>query len=189
MTLQVPTTEPTAARAGDTWRWERDLPDYPAPTWTLTYTLCNASAAYTLTAGANGVRHRLNLASDDTADYVAGAYDWIAHVSDGTDRFQIGAGRIQIHPDLTEAERYDGRSHARKVLEALQALIEQRAVSGDLDLVQAAVGDKNIARDRDALWKARDRYAALVAQEDAAAALARGERPAGPTPGFIQMRF
>lgn len=181
MGYQTPNLEPTTARAGDTWRWSRALPDYPAPIWTLTYTLFAAAGVISLPSVADGAAHRVDLAPAVTAAYAAGRYDWVAHVSDGTDRHQIGAGVIRVLPDLSAAASYDGRSHARKVLAALDALIEQRATAGDVDLVSAALGDKTLARSLPDLLKLRDRYAAMVAQEEGTAGAFGGQ--------LIQMRF
>ncbi len=36
----------------------------------------------------------------------------------------------------------DTRSHARKMLDALNALIEGRATAGDLDVVRTAINDR-----------------------------------------------
>lgn len=181
MVAPIPTAEPLSARAGDTWRWQRALPDYPAPLWTLSYTLFASSGIVTFSSTPDGSQHRIHLAPSATAAYLAGRHDWIAHVSDGTDRHQVASGVMQVLPNLSEAASYDGRSHARKVLDALNALLEQRASAGDVDLVSAATGDKNIARSLPDLLKLRDRYAAMVAQETTVAA--------GGRPGFIQMRF
>lgn len=189
MTVAIRTIEPTQARAGDTWRWQRALPDYPAPTWTLSYTLFAAGGIVSFQSTAVGTEHSIHLAPATTANYPAGRYDWVAHVSDGADRYQIGAGVIQILPDLSAAASYDGRSHARKVLDAIDALIERRATAGDVDLVSVASGDKNIARSLPELLKLRDRYAAMVAQEERAAAVARGEALGTFGGSLVQVRF
>jgi hypothetical protein len=184
MSLSVPTVEPTTARAGDTWRWTRDLPDYPAPTWGLTYTLFASAGVLSIVATASGTLHSVDLAPATTALYTAARYDWVAHVSDGTDRFQVGSGVLQVLPDVAEATAYDGRSHARKMLDAINALLEGRATGGDLDVVRVAHGDRVTEWDIPTLLKLRQQYASAVAAEDAAAAGTNGGRP-----GFAQMRF
>jgi hypothetical protein len=185
MSLSVPTVEPATARAGDTWRWTRDLPDYPAPTWGLTYTLFASSGVLSIVATASGALHSVSLAPATTALYPASRYDWVAHASNGTDRFQVGAGVLQVLPDVAEATAYDGRSHARKMLDAINAMLEGRATGGDLDVVRVAHGDRVTEWDIPTLLKLRQQYAAAVIAEDAAAALARGEQSGR----MIQVRF
>jgi len=54
MAYTVPNTEPAALRSGDTWQWTRDLGDYPADAWTLTYYFRNATAHFDIVATADG---------------------------------------------------------------------------------------------------------------------------------------
>lgn len=185
MTTTIPTTEPTAARAGDTWEWKRSLADYPATDWTLTYILFNAAGKVTITASADGTDHLVDVAPATTAAYAAGRYDWVAHVTDGTDRYQVGAGTITIQPDVSAASSYDSRSHARKMLDAIDALLEGRATNDQLDIVATAVGDRSVGRKPDLLLKLRQHYAAAVALEEQAAAIARGENLGR----IVQVRF
>lgn len=185
MSTSIPTTEPTAARAGDTWRWSRSLSDYPADIWTLTYTLFNAASKISITASADGADHLVDVAPATTADYPAGAYDWVSHVSDGTDRFQVGAGSMSVLPDLSAVSSYDGRSHARKMLDAIDALLEGRATSGQIDLVTASSEHESITKRPDLLLKMRQHYAAAVANEEQAAAIARGDNLGR----IVQVRF
>lgn len=184
MSVSIPTIEPTAARAGDTWRWTRALYDYPAPGWVLTYTLYATTGVLSIEASADGTLHLVDIPPETTADYVAGRYDWVAHVADGTDRFQVGSGSIQILPDVAEAATYDGRSHARKMLDSINALLEGRASSGDLDTIRVAHGARAAEYDLATLLKLRQQYAAAVQAEDAAAARAEGR-----VVGFVQQRF
>lgn len=181
------TTEPSIVRAGDTWGWARDLPDYPASVWTLAYTLFALALAepVTLTATPDGARHVIQLASYETQDLTPGDYSWIASVSDGTDRYPVGEGRIQVLPDLANLGGVDGRSHARRMVAAIEAVLENRASAAEIDLVSAAIGDLATSRQPELLHTWRARYLAEVAAENAALAAARGERPGN----FVQMRF
>ena len=186
MGYTIPTTEPTAARAGDTWSWKRTLSDYPSTAWTLTYTLYNASAKITITADADGTDHLVSIAIATTGNYTAGRYDWIAHVSDGTDKYQVDAGSMQVLPDLSAAAAtYDGRSHARKMLDALNALLEGQATSGQIEIINVSHNGRALQRDKAELIKLRDRYAAAVRQENEAARIARGEKSSR----LVQVRF
>lgn len=185
MAATIPSIEPRSARAGDTWAWTRDLPDYPAGTWTLTYLLYSAAGVWPITATADGDTHAVAATPGETSQIPAGRYDWTAAVSDGTDRYQVGTGAIQILPDLSSAASYDGRSHARRMLDAINAIMEGRAGSGDLDVVKAAFGDRGTDYDLPSLIKLRQQYASAVQAEDDAARIARGERSSR----FIATRF
>jgi hypothetical protein len=184
MSLSIPTTEPLSVRAGDTWRWRRVLPDYPAPIWSLSYALVNAAGKITAAATADGSDHLVSLAPATTAAHAAGAYQWVAHVTDGTDRYQIGAGSITVLPDLSVATSHDGRSHARRMLDAIDALLEGRATNDELHLVESSLGDMTSRYQPDVLMTWRKHYAAMVASEDRAAAIA-----AGANPGVLQVRW
>ena len=185
MAVSIPTTEPTSARAGDTWRWTRSLVDYPAPIWTLTYTLFNAATKLSIVAAADGTDHAVTVAAATTANYTAGRYDWVASVSAGSERYQVDAGVLEILPDVSALSKYDSRSHARIMLDAIEALLESRASAGDLDLVMAAFADRRLQYDVAGLRQLRRDYAAQVAAEDLAAARAAGATKAG----LVQVRF
>lgn len=186
MTAALPTAPPTSLRAGDTWSWRVALPDYPAPTWVLSYILYNTANKYTLTASAEGTGHLIAVAGTTTDDYAAGRYDWLASVASGAERYQINVGVIEITPNLAAISSggYDGRSLARQTLDALDAALASRATGADLDILRTQLGDRSIQRDPAALLKWRQHFAARVAAEDQAAARARGE-----SVGFVQMRF
>jgi len=183
MARTVPTIEPIQARAGDTWEWTKALSDYPASTWTLSYVFYNASGVINITASADGDTHSVDVAPATTGAYTAGRYDWSASVTDGTDVYQIGSGVTQVLPDLSAASTYDGRSHARTMLDAIDALLENRASAGDLDIVKSARGGRELQRGD--IIKMRNHYAAIVRQEDDAQKIARGESPSR----LVQVRF
>jgi hypothetical protein len=128
MAADIPTTEPSSAYAGDTWKWRReDLTDYPATAWTLTYYLTRAAASATIVAVADGSYFSVTVAKAVTALISAGKYFWAAFVSDATERFQVDQGTIEVLPDIAASAALDRRTHARKVLEAIEAVLESRA--------------------------------------------------------------
>ena len=65
-----------------------------------------------------------------TDDVVAGLYTWVAQVAYGGEKFTVDSGVLTVNPDYhtgTSTATYDGRSHARIVLAAIEAVIEGRA--------------------------------------------------------------
>ena len=183
MAYTIPTTEPTAPRAGDTWQWTKSLADYPATTWTLSYTAWNASTAFSITASASGTDHSVSVSSVVTAAYTAGRYEWVARVTDGTSTYTVGAGTWSVLAAVGEA--MDTRSHSRKMLDAIQSMIEGRATAGDLDVIRTTYGDRTVQWDLPTLLKMRQQYSAAVASEESAAALARGDHDGR----FLRVRF
>ncbi len=168
----TPTIEPSSVNAGDTWRWTRSLADYPASAgWALSYTLINASAKITVNASASGDDHAVTVAAATTAGYAAGTYDWRARVSKASEIYTVGEGRLTVR-NAFSAATFDARTHARKTLDAIEAVIEGRASSSTAEYTIAGRSLKHIpVADLLAL---RDKYRAEVLREDAAAAVAAG---------------
>ena len=176
MTAAVPTSEPTSLRAGDTWAWTRTLADYPASAWTLTYYFRNAAAHFDVVATADGDDFAVAVAKATTATLVPGDYDWTAFVSSVTERYQVGTGRTAVLPDISNAYPHDGRSFARRMLDAIELALESRATSDQLDLINATLENRSIARDKAGLMTLRREFQAEVAREDRAARGARSNR-------------
>lgn len=180
MAADIPTIEPAELRAGDTWKWTKSLADYPASTpWTLKYRFKSAAGGFEITASASGDDFSVNHAASSTAAYAAGTYDWVAWVEGGaSEKYTVGTGVVEVLPDLrtgTATAALDVRSHARKVLDAIEAWIEGR----DLGVAEYEINVggnsrrlKNIPMSD--LIKLRNRYKAEVAAEDAARKLAAG---------------
>ena len=172
--MDIQTNEPSSLRAGDTWKWTRTLDDYPAGTWTLKYRFKNATSYFEIVAGTSGTDHSVSVAAATTAAYPAGSYTWMAWVEGGSsEKYTVDTGTLEVDPDYrASTAAYDGRSHARKMLDALEAWLEAR---------DPAVAEYEIAGRRmkyipiAELVKLRNRYGMEVRNEEAAAAIARGE--------------
>lgn len=124
MTVEIPTTEPTRFRAGDTVAWTKSLADFPASDgWILHYRFINSTNKIDLTATASGSDHLVSISAAVSALYVAGDYTWTSWVTLGSDRYTVAGGRVSILPDLAavEANGFDLRSNARKTLDLIDA--------------------------------------------------------------------
>lgn len=110
-----------------------------------------------------------------TAAWAPGAYAYTIRATDGVDVVEVEAGRVTIAPDIAAAGAgFDNRSHARKVLEAIEAVIEKRAT---LDQERYRINNRELYRTPVAeLLKLRAYYAGLVQKEDAKASGRRGWR-------------
>jgi len=186
----APATEPTGFVAGDLVMWRRvdDLTvQYADGGHSLTYAVRPAAGGATVvnaTASVVGGEWRVSLTAAQTETMAPGRWYWSAYitrVSDGA-RVQIDDGEF-----LIEANRVvnpsDTRSHARKVLDAIEASIEGRAG----DTVQSyTIGGRQINKmSADELIKWRNYYRAEVAAEDDAVRLENGL----PAQNTIRVRF
>ncbi len=136
MTYQTPTREPDRLAPGTTWTWRRDdLTDFPAGAgWSLAYAFASATAAFAIAGGqvtADGNSFVVSVPPATTAPFVPGSYAWSATVSDGSgNKFEVDRGTLIVLPTL--ATNSDPRSHARRVLDTVEALIEGRASRSDM---------------------------------------------------------
>lgn len=170
------TTLTNLLTAGDTLDFETSVPEYPSSGgWTLKYRLAPRSAgtAIDLTATAEGDGYRVQAAAATTATWAAGFYTWTAYVEKAAERYTVGRGQLEIRAaSTTLAAGSDGRTHARKVLDAIEAVLEGRAT---LDQQEYAINGRSLKRTPIAdLMRLRQLYRNEVQGEEAAANLAAG---------------
>lgn len=139
---------------------------YPAPTWSLVITMRGPSVI-DLTTNAEGTQHRLSVSAAITADWLPGTYSYSVRATDGVDVFEIESGQLTVSADLANAVAgHDGRSHAERTLEAIEAVIEKRA---SLDQERYKINNRELYRTPiPDLLKLRDRYRAEVRQQKSA---------------------
>ena len=132
MAYPVPTSVPASLRAGDTATWLRALADYPASDgWAITATLVKSGTKITVVSTADGDNHKTTIAAATTVGWLAGSYDYQERVSNGSEAYTIGTGKIDILPDFagTSPGGLDARTHAQRTLDALEAWIENRDIA------------------------------------------------------------
>ena len=118
---------PEQISAGITLSFSVDHPDYPATEWTATLYLRGPSSI-DITATADGDSHLFEKTATDTGEWQAGQYWYSLRVANGDDVQALEHGQVSITEDLaSKSAGYDGRHHAEKVLEAIEAVIEGRA--------------------------------------------------------------
>lgn len=162
----IPTSLPATIQAGDTITWRRELADYtPGNGWTLRYTLISAVGVYSVTATPDGAAYAVTITASTSATWAAGLYTLVEYVTNGSQRITLGSSNVRVLPDLAAAiAPVDTRTHARKVLDNINAWLESKSITagetqlGDRRLRQYEIGD---------LLALRDKYAAIVASEDA----------------------
>lgn len=161
----IATIEPVEIVVGDTLEWQKSLADYPAPSWTLNYYFRGRVGSFDITASASGSDHLVTVAKATTAGYKAGDYQWTAVVSSATERFTVGEGLTTVKPDPTKTGAgLETRGHARKVLDAIEAVLEGRASK---DQEEYTIGQRSLKRTPlEELMKLRNRYRAEVLAEE-----------------------
>lgn len=171
MAAPTPTTEPSTLIAGDTAKWLKPLPDYLASAgWVLTYTLVNVTNRITFNATASGADHLVNVAASTTVGWAAGTYAWRAAVALSGEVYTVDSGNITIQPTFGAAS--DTRSSARKALKAINDYIEN---PNNLQAAEYTIAGRSLLRHNlSTLMEMRSQLIVEVAQEDAAANLARG---------------
>jgi hypothetical protein len=164
----IPSIEPARVNAGDTAKWLKSLPAYPASAgWALSYELVSAANRYTFAAVPDGDEFLVTVAAAVTTTWVPGAYAWRARVSQSGEVFTVGEGHLTVDPSFGAA--VDARGHARRTLDAIEAVLENRASSATAEYQIAGRSLKYIPIPE--LLALRDRYRQEVGREEAAARL------------------
>lgn len=169
--------EPSKITAGMYYTWTESLSDYPATTYTLKYSLINQYNRIDIVSAASGNDHKITLTSDETALYASGTYQFVSFIDDNTNKILLAQGIIEILPNITTEGNYDYRTHARKTLEAIEAMIERRASKEQSSL--SIQGRSLSYMTPEELIKLRSHYKYLVDQEIKADKINAGLDPGG----------
>lgn len=175
---EYPETEPTSMVAGDRAAWKRtDLgSDYAPASYSLTYKArleSSGSTVISITASESGDDYIIEVGASTTAAYTAGVYHWQAYITRSSDseRITIDSGTFEVLANRSSATT-DPRTHAKKVLEAIEAVIEGRASK---DQAAYSIGNRSLSRTPiTELLILRDRYRAEVIREERAERVANG---------------
>lgn len=164
-----PEKEPTELMVGDRWAWKRtDLGvDYPPASYGLSYSLrleASVGTEIEISASESGSDYLVEVAASDTADYTAGRYRWQAYITRSSDsaRVTVDTGFVTLKSNHA-LDGADPRSHARKVLDAIESVLEGRASK---DQEEYSINNRSLKRTPiDQLLSLRDKYRAEVAAE------------------------
>lgn len=169
----ISTIEPQSFSRGDTVQWTKTLSDYPASLWALTYEFRGA-ASKTIAATASGDDYAVTIAASATATWNVGTYWWEAYVTKTTERFCVASGTLQVGVNFADKDVVaDHRSHAKKVLDAIEAVIENRATR---DQMAYTIAGRSLQLTPLAdLMTLRDRYRTEVQKEQRDELIKRGE--------------
>lgn len=173
--------EPAELVLGDYWAWRRDdlATDYPVSAYSLSYEFHEDSGGggthkFTLTATEADDTYFIESASSTTANYSVGDYIWEAYITKTSDsnRVMVDSGRTKITQNLADTNA-DLRSHAKKVLDAIEAVIENRAT---MDQSSMSIAGRSLSRlSINELMTFRDRYKAEYLKEIKLARIRNGQ--------------
>lgn len=153
---------PESIIAGDSYELVGAFDDYPATTWTAELVFAQGSKRARFSATASGNSFSFEIDSASSLELAVGRSAYQIQVSDnlGTNK-TVQSGQVEICPSLFSDG--DFRSHAERMLEAIEAVLENKATS---DQKQLTIKGRSIVRfDPDQLEAWRDRYRREVALE------------------------
>ena len=175
MSITPLTTEPAALYAGDSINWQIALADFPASAgWTLKYNAVASGGRFTLASVASGDDHAVTALASETAAYAPGTYSTAKYIehSDGT-RVTLAELSLIVKPNLAgKTAAFDNRSHVKRTLDAIEAVLEGTATTDQQELT---IDGTNIKRRTVAdLIKLRQFYISEYRAEQQAARIASG---------------
>jgi len=182
-------TEPTTFIVGDRLAWKRtDLgTDYAPASYALQYSARledGGSTEITITAGESGSDYVIEVAAATTAVYTAGIYHWQAYIvrSADSERITVDSGTFEVKANR-DAATTDPRGHVKKVLDAIEAIIEKRSTK---DQDSYSIQGRSLGRTPIAdLILLRDRYRAEWVREQRAERIRNGLGHSG----VVKVRF
>lgn len=167
--------EPYIIRTGESLKWYRDEPaDYTAALgYSLKYELFNADQLIEITEDTlDGGRYLVEVSAATTADWVPGAYDWACYATKSGEKWFVAEGTVEIVEGGTAR---DARSHARKMLDAIEATLQGKATRDQQSL---SIAGRSISRyTPDELEQWRDKYRREVRLEERRKQIADGRSP------------
>lgn len=179
MTLPDRMIEPTRFVTAEKVQWYKQLDDYPATGWTLTYSFRGPGTGFDVTCTADGTAHVATIAASATTSILSGVtgtqarYSWQARVIQigaSTTTYVIGEGFVTIvkaMPAGTAA--FENRSTAKQIIDGIDAAILAFTSSDAQEYtIETPAGKRTVKRsDKDSLMAMRKHYAAIYAQEQA----------------------
>jgi hypothetical protein len=160
------TRMPASMIAGDALRLSIPTGDYPAASgWLVSLVLQALAGGTPVTVNATGGDGEwlLVIGSTVSAELAPGAYRYLIAATKDGDRSTIAHGQIDVLPDPAKAAT-DQRSAARRALDAIDAVLESRASSEDMEFTFAdGRALKKVPHPE--LLVLRKHYARIVARE------------------------
>jgi hypothetical protein len=114
---------PSTLRAGSAYEWSISASLLSGET-SFVYTFFNASGVFSVSSATADFA----VASSASAGWPHGVYDYTLRAVDGSgNKREIETGTVRVQANVDISLPVDGRSHARRVLDAIEATLEGRA--------------------------------------------------------------
>jgi hypothetical protein len=134
---------PKIVQAGDTIDWTVDYSDeYPSSEWSLTLYIKQIGQLPIALTTASAIDDTFTVSYTDTQSALLpeGNYTWVAKVNNGLSTFTVETGSFNVIPDLSTTDaNYDARSFNQRMMEALEAVLENRATD---DILEQTIGGR-----------------------------------------------
>jgi hypothetical protein len=158
---------PATITAGDTFKLEDiSITDYLSTEYTLCFALRGKTPGnYTATSNPDGT-YTFNILHTTTKNFYPGSYRYVLYVDKSVEQYTIETGAVEIVQRVDLSTKTDQRSYAKRVLDAIEATIENRATS---DQQAYTINGRSLTRiSIQDLLKLREYYKELVAKENTA---------------------
>ena len=175
---------PSEIRAGDTVKWRDDSTtdvfgnDIKSDEWTLKYYLRTNGRpqGHTSTGSVYQQGWEFTISATDSASFEPGTWYFQAIAEKDSEKITLGSGRLTVEAALEysgTAGLFDGRSQAKKDLEAVQTAIRTLLAGGAVQ--EYRIGNRNLKRYALAdLIQLEGRLKAEVKREEQAELMANG---------------
>lgn len=160
---------PDSITAGLTFKRPITLTAYPADDGWVLNAYLRGTGVIDIPSTASGKQHVFNVPATTTANWVAGNYGYSIRATNAVsgEVYEVESGTLNIAGNIETATNSDYRSHAQKVLDAIEATIEGRA---SLDQERYRINNRELYRTPMAdLLKLRAQYRNEVRHEKAKA--------------------
>lgn len=135
---------PSKVIAGDSFSYEITTGDYSADDGFSAVLVLRADTSITSNSTSVGTTHTFAELPAVTALWTEGHKNYVIYVTDGTDQFTVesGVAEVELRADL-KAGAADVRTHAQKMLDAIESVLEGRATA---DVSSYAIGGRSITK-------------------------------------------
>jgi hypothetical protein len=143
-----------------------------AAAYTLSTSIRGSGGSIDAAGTANGSDWQTTIAGTSTANLAPGQYQWASYASKTGVRVTLETGTLTVLANLATATSFEARSHARRMLDAIEAMLERRATK---EQQEYTIGNRSLKFiPLPEILQLRTAYRGEVAREANAERIARG---------------